>query len=544
MNDLNLLLDIRNLAVSFGHGQRQIAAVQNFNLSMQAGEVVALVGESGSGKTVSAMSILQLLPYPHAHHPAGQIYFKGQDLLKASAQQMQKIRGKEISVIFQEPMTSLNPLHRIEKQIAEIITIHQPISQKLANNRCHELLHLVGIDNPKQKAQSYPHELSGGQRQRVMIAMALANNPQLLIADEPTTALDVTIQAQVLKLLKKLQAEFKMAMLFISHDLGLVAKIADRILVMRQGQVVEEGPVSQMLSSPNHPYTRQLIQSYPQPKQIHPTGDKDILLQAQNVRVWFPIRRGFLMKVSDYVRAVQDVSLTIKTGQTIGLVGESGSGKSTLAMALLQLVPYQGQVVYQGQELHRLRMRQLRQLRQHMQVIFQDPYGSLSPRLSVAEIIREGLDIHYRNLSFQDKNERVMHSLTQVGLLPEHLNRYPHEFSGGQRQRIAIARALVLRPKLLILDEPTSALDMTTQAQIIQLLQKLQQEYQLTYIFISHDLRVIRAMADYLIIMRQGQVIEQGVCADIFANPQNAYTKKLLNAAISFETADDDKNQE
>jgi microcin C transport system ATP-binding protein len=544
MNDLKLLLDIRNLAVSFGHGPRQITAVQNFNLSMQAGEVVALVGESGSGKTVSAMSILQLLPYPQAHHPAGQIYFKGQDLLKASAQQMQKIRGKEISVIFQEPMTSLNPLHRIEKQIAEIITIHQPISQKLANNRCHELLHLVGIDNPKQKAQSYPHELSGGQRQRVMIAMALANNPQLLIADEPTTALDVTIQAQVLKLLKKLQAEFKMAMLFISHDLGLVAKIADRILVMRQGQVVEEGPVSQMLSSPNHPYTRQLIQSYPQPKQIQPAGDKDILLQAQNVRVWFPIRRGFLMKVSDYVRAVQDVSLTIKTGQTIGLVGESGSGKSTLAMALLQLVPYQGQVVYQGQELHKLRMRQLRQLRQHMQVIFQDPYGSLSPRLSVAEIVREGLDIHCRNLSFRDKNERVMHSLTQVGLLPEHLNRYPHEFSGGQRQRIAIARALVLRPQLLILDEPTSALDMTTQAQIIQLLQKLQQEYQLTYIFISHDLRVIRAMADYLIIMRQGQVIEQGVAADIFANPQNAYTKKLLNAAISFETADDDQNQE
>lgn len=544
MNDLKLLLDIRNLAVSFGHGPRQITAVQNFNLSMQAGEVVALVGESGSGKTVSAMSILQLLPYPQAHHPAGQIYFKGQDLLKASAQQMQKIRGKEISVIFQEPMTSLNPLHRIEKQIAEIITIHQPISQKLANNRCHELLHLVGIDNPKQKAQSYPHELSGGQRQRVMIAMALANNPQLLIADEPTTALDVTIQAQVLKLLKKLQAEFKMAMLFISHDLGLVAKIADRILVMRQGQVVEEGPVSQMLSSPNHPYTRQLIQSYPQPKQIQPAGDKDILLQAQNVRVWFPIRRGFLMKVSDYVRAVQDVSLTIKTGQTIGLVGESGSGKSTLAMALLQLVPYQGQVVYQGQELHKLRMRQLRQLRQHMQVIFQDPYGSLSPRLSVAEIVREGLDIHCRNLSLRDKNERVMHSLTQVGLLPEHLNRYPHEFSGGQRQRIAIARALVLRPQLLILDEPTSALDMTTQAQIIQLLQKLQQEYQLTYIFISHDLRVIRAMADYLIIMRQGQVIEQGVSADIFANPQNAYTKKLLNAAISFETADDDQNQE
>lgn len=544
MNDLKLLLDIRNLAVSFGHGPRQITAVQNFNLSMQAGEVVALVGESGSGKTVSAMSILQLLPYPQAHHPAGQIYFKGQDLLKASAQQMQKIRGKEISVIFQEPMTSLNPLHRIEKQIAEIITIHQSISQKLANNRCHELLHLVGIDNPKQKAQSYPHELSGGQRQRVMIAMALANNPQLLIADEPTTALDVTIQAQVLKLLKKLQAEFKMAMLFISHDLGLVAKIADRILVMRQGQVVEEGPVSQMLSSPNHPYTRQLIQSYPQPKQIQPAGDKDILLQAQNVRVWFPIRRGFLMKVSDYVRAVQDVSLTIKTGQTIGLVGESGSGKSTLAMALLQLVPYQGQVVYQGQELHKLRMRQLRQLRQHMQVIFQDPYGSLSPRLSVAEIIREGLDIHCHNLSLRDKNERVMHSLTQVGLLPEHLNRYPHEFSGGQRQRIAIARALVLRPQLLILDEPTSALDMTTQAQIIQLLQKLQQEYQLTYIFISHDLRVIRAMADYLIIMRQGQVIEQGVSADIFANPQNAYTKKLLNAAISFETADDDQNQE
>nr|HMS45767.1 ATP-binding cassette domain-containing protein [Alphaproteobacteria bacterium] len=349
---------------------------------------------------------------------------KGQDLLKASAQQMQKIRGKEISVIFQEPMTSLNPLHRIEKQIAEIITIHQPISQKLANNRCHELLHLVGIDNPKQKAQSYPHELSGGQRQRVMIAMALANNPQLLIADEPTTALDVTIQAQVLKLLKKLQAEFKMAMLFISHDLGLVAKIADRILVMRQGQVVEEGPVSQMLSSPNHPYTRQLIQSYPQPKQIQPAGDKDILLQAQNVRVWFPIRRGFLMKVSDYVREVQDVSLTIKTGQTIGLVGESGSGKSTLAMALLQLVPYQGQVVYQGQELHKLRMRQLRQLRQHMQVIFQDPYGSLSPRLSVAEIVREGLDIHCRNLSFRDKNERVMHSLTQVGLLPARIFRW------------------------------------------------------------------------------------------------------------------------
>lgn len=534
----NPLLLIDNLAVSFGHGLQEVKAVQNFHLTIKPGEVVALVGESGSGKSVSAMSILQLLPYPHAHHPTGSIQFKGQELIGFSPRKMQKIRGKEITVIFQEPMTSLNPLHSIEKQIVEMILVHQSLSWSQAAKRCTELLEMVGIQNAKQKSQSFPHELSGGQRQRVMIAMALANNPALLIADEPTTALDVTIQAQVLKLLKDLQKQLKMAMLFISHDLGIVQKMADRVSVMKNGHVVEEGTVEQVLSNPTHLYTQELIKAYPKAKVVQEKQSPDMLLQAENIRVWFPIRRGFFRKPTEYVKAVDDVSLLINKGQTLGIVGESGSGKTTLAMALLQLVPMQGRVVYQGLRLDQLPERQLRPMRRNLQIIFQDPYGSLSPRLSVNQIIAEGLDIHQPHLPLEQKNQLIEEALVQVGLSKDYRNRYPHEFSGGQRQRIAIARALVLHPELLILDEPTSALDMTTQAQIIDLLAALQSQYQLTYIFISHDLRVIQSLADQLIIMRNGKVIEQGKAKEIFAKPQELYTQKLLAAAFSFETVE------
>ena len=529
------LLRVKDLSVSFGHGSSEIKAVQNFHLTLQPGEVMALVGESGSGKSVSALSILQLLPYPHAHHPTGSIQFKGQELVGASSRIMQKIRGKEITIIFQEPMTSLNPLHRIEKQIVEMMLIHQSFSWAQAAKRCVELLEMVGIKAAKQKAQSFPHELSGGQRQRVMIAMALANNPALLIADEPTTALDVTIQAQVLKLLKDLQQQLKMAMLFISHDLGIVQKMADRVSVMKNGQIVEQGGVQQILSSPTHPYTQELIKSYPKPRMIDEQKSQAVLLQGENIRVWFPIRRGFFRKATQYVKAVDDVSFILNKGQTLGIVGESGSGKTTLAMALLQLTPMQGRVIYQGVRLDQLPERQLRPMRKDLQVIFQDPYGSLSPRLTVNEIIAEGLDIHQPQLSADQKNHRIEEALAQVGLSKDYRNRYPHEFSGGQRQRIAIARALVLNPQLLILDEPTSALDMTTQAQIIDLLAELQIRHHLTYIFISHDLRVIQSLADELIIMQNGKVIEQGKAKEIFANPQDPYTKKLLAAAFAFE---------
>jgi len=529
------LLTVKDLSVSFGHGTQEIKAVHDFHLNLQPGEVMALVGESGSGKSVSALSILQLLPYPHAHHRSGSILFKGQELVGASSRVMQKIRGKEITIIFQEPMTSLNPLHRIEKQIVEMMLIHQSFSWAQAAKRCVELLEMVGIQAARQKAQSFPHELSGGQRQRVMIAMALANNPALLIADEPTTALDVTIQAQVLKLLKDLQQQLKMAMLFISHDLGIVQKMADRVSVMKNGQIVEQGGVQQILSSPTHPYTQELIKSYPRPRIIDEKKSQAVLLQGENIRVWFPIRRGFFRKATQYVKAVDDVSLILNKGQTLGIVGESGSGKTTLAMALLQLTPMQGRVIYQGLRLDQLPERQLRPMRKDLQVIFQDPYGSLSPRLTVNEIIAEGLDIHQPQLSADQKNHRIEEALAQVGLSKDYRSRYPHEFSGGQRQRIAIARALVLNPQLLILDEPTSALDMTTQAQIIDLFVELQIRHHLTYIFISHDLRVIQSLADQLIIMQNGKVMEQGKAKEIFANPQDPYTKKLLAAAFAFE---------
>jgi len=536
-NEMNQvpLLTVKDLSVSFGHGTQEIKAVHDFHLNLQPGEVMALVGESGSGKSVSALSILQLLPYPHAHHRSGSILFKGQELVGASSRVMQKIRGKEITIIFQEPMTSLNPLHRIEKQIVEMMLIHQSFSWAQAAKRCVELLEMVGIQAARQKAQSFPHELSGGQRQRVMIAMALANNPALLIADEPTTALDVTIQAQVLKLLKDLQQQLKMAMLFISHDLGIVQKMADRVSVMKNGQIVEQGGVQQILSSPTHPYTQELIKSYPRPRIIDEKKSQAVLLQGENIRVWFPIRRGFFRKATQYVKAVDDVSLILNKGQTLGIVGESGSGKTTLAMALLQLTPMQGRVIYQGLRLDQLPERQLRPMRKDLQVIFQDPYGSLSPRLTVNEIIAEGLDIHQPQLSADQKNHRIEEALAQVGLSKDYRSRYPHEFSGGQRQRIAIARALVLNPQLLILDEPTSALDMTTQAQIIDLFVELQIRHHLTYIFISHDLRVIQSLADQLIIMQNGKVMEQGKAKEIFANPQDPYTKKLLAAAFAFE---------
>ncbi|HSD91638.1 MAG TPA: ABC transporter ATP-binding protein [Methyloceanibacter sp.] len=531
----NPLISVQDLSVDFRGGGKLTHAVRNVAFDIGEAETVALVGESGSGKTVTALSILRLLPYPAASHPSGRILFEGENLLAMSPADLRKIRGNRISMIFQEPMTSLNPLHTVEQQVAEVLKIHRGMSDKAARARVLDLLEKVGIDDPKGRLQSYPHQLSGGQRQRVMIAMALANEPDLLIADEPTTALDVTIQAQILELLLKLKAEFNMAMLLITHDLGIVRKMADRVCVMNNGEIVERGATSDIFAKPQHSYTKHLIAS--EPKGSPPPADAKAktILKTKDLRVWFPIRRGFLRRAIGYIKAVDGIDLAVKQGQTLGVVGESGSGKTTLGLAVLRLISSEGPIVYLGDRIDGYDSKRMRPLRRDMQIVFQDPYGSLSPRLSIGQIIEEGLTIQNHGLTHAERDARVARALKEVGLDPAMRERYPHEFSGGQRQRIAIARALVLEPKFLILDEPTSALDVSVQAQIVDLLRELQRRHKLAYLFISHDLKVVRALANSIIVLRHGKVVEQGPAQTIFAKPKTDYTKALLAAAFELE---------
>jgi microcin C transport system ATP-binding protein len=535
MSSLRPLIDVKDLSVDFNSGETVTRAVKHVSFDIGDAETVALVGESGSGKTVTALSILRLLPYPAASHPSGAILFKGENVLKLSPPALRQIRGNKISMIFQEPMTSLNPLHTIERQIAEVLKIHRGLSDRAARERVLDLLNKVGIDDPEGRLQCYPHQLSGGQRQRVMIAMALANEPDLLIADEPTTALDVTIQAQILELLLKLKAEFNMAMLLITHDLGIVRKMADRVCVMNNGEIVERGATADIFAAPKHPYTKHLIASEPKGSPPAANPKAKTILEAKDLRVWFPIKRGFLRQTVGHIKAVDGIDLAVKEGQTLGVVGESGSGKTTLGLALLRLISSEGPIVYLGNRIDGYDSKRMRPLRRHMQIVFQDPYGSLSPRLSIGQIIEEGLVIQNPSLTREERSERVARALQEVGLKPEWRDRYPHEFSGGQRQRIAIARALVLEPKFLILDEPTSALDVSVQAQIVDLLRDLQRRHKLAYLFISHDLKVVRALANSIIVLRYGKVVEKGAAREVFAHPKTDYTKALLAAAFELE---------
>ncbi len=529
------LLSVRNLAVAFHQGGRTTTAVDGISFDIQKGEVLALVGESGSGKSVSANSILRLLPYPAASHPSGEILFKGVDLLKATDQQLRAVRGNDITMIFQEPMTSLNPLHSIEKQIGEILGLHQGLTGQAARARILELLEQVGIRDAEKRLKAYPHELSGGQRQRVMIAMALANRPELLIADEPTTALDVTVQAQILQLLRDLKGQHGMSMLFITHDLGIVRKFADRVCVMTKGQIVETGPVEEVFTHPQHAYTRHLLAAEPRGEPPLADASKPVVMQGSDIRVWFPIKSGLMRKVVDHVKAVDGIDLTLRAGQTLGVVGESGSGKTTLGLALARLISSKGRISFVGRDIEAYSFTEMRPLRNQLQVVFQDPYGSLSPRMSVGDIVAEGLKVHERGLTADERDQRVCWALEEVGLDPQTRWRFPHEFSGGQRQRIAIARAMVLKPRFVMLDEPTSALDMSVQAQVVDLLRDLQRKHDLAYLFISHDLRVVKALANDLIVMRYGKVVEQGESAQVFRDPQHDYTRALLAAAFDIE---------
>jgi len=531
------LLSVRDLSVAFRQGERQLLAVDRISFELKKGETVALVGESGSGKSVSALSVMKLLPYPSASHPAGSIRFKGQELLSLPENEIRKVRGNDITIIFQEPMTSLNPLHTIEKQLAEILLLHSGITGAAARARILELLDQVGIPDPASRLGSYPHQLSGGQRQRVMIAMALANEPDLLIADEPTTALDVTVQAQILKLLKDLQTRLGMAMLFITHDLGIVRKIADVVCVMKDGKIVEHGPVAQVFESPKHPYTRALLAAEPKPDPAPLQPQAPVVVETDNLKVWFPIKRGVMRKVVGHIKAVDGVTIAVRKGETLGIVGESGSGKTTLGLAILRLISSDGPIVFMGKTLQGLKFKEMRPFRRDMQIVFQDPYGSLSPRMSVSDIVAEGLGVHQPHLTPQQREQRVVTALTDVGLDPETRFRYPHEFSGGQRQRIAVARAIVLEPTFVVMDEPTSALDMLIQSQIVDLLRDLQKRHDLTYLFISHDLRVVSALASRLIVMRNGKVVEEGPAAELFARPRSDYTRALFAAAFNLETA-------
>ncbi|GCA48107.1 glutathione import ATP-binding protein GsiA [Sinorhizobium sp. KGO-5] len=529
------LLSVRDLSVAFHQGGETSLAVDRISFDIRRGETVALVGESGSGKSVSANSILKLLPYPAASHPSGEILFNGKDLLKASDDELRHVRGNDVTMIFQEPMTSLNPLHTIEQQISEILDIHQQLKGAAARARTLELLEQVGIREAEKRLGAYPHQLSGGQRQRVMIAMALANRPELLIADEPTTALDVTVQAQILELLKSLKDEHGMSMLFITHDLGIVRKIADRVCVMTKGKIVETGPTAEIFANPQHAYTRHLLASEPRGEPPPSDASRPIVIEAKDMKVWFPIKAGFLRRVVDHVKAVDGIDLTLRAGQTLGVVGESGSGKTTLGLALTRLISSKGRIAFVGQDIDAYSFREMRPLRNRMQVVFQDPYGSLSPRMSIADIIGEGLKIHEKALTDGERDQRVAAALEEVGLDPATRWRYPHEFSGGQRQRIAIARAMVLKPQFVMLDEPTSALDMSVQAQVVDLLRDLQRKHNLAYLFISHDLRVVRALANEVIVMRLGKVVEQGPAERIFEAPAEDYTKALMAAAFNLE---------
>ncbi|HZS64182.1 MAG TPA: ABC transporter ATP-binding protein [Xanthobacteraceae bacterium] len=534
---MDQLLQVKDLSVAFRHDGREMLAVDRASFDIARGETVALVGESGSGKTVTALSVMKLLPYPAARHLSGSVLFKGRELLGLPEHEIRKVRGDDITIIFQEPMTSLNPLHTIEKQIGEILALHRGLSGEPARRRIIELLTQVGIADPETRLGSYPHQLSGGQRQRVMIAMALANEPDLLIADEPTTALDVTVQAQILKLLKDIQQRLGMAMLFITHDLGIVRKIADRVCVMQRGQIVEQGPVERIYTAPQHPYTQALLAAQPKPDPAPPKPAAPVVVQTENLKVWFPIRRGVMRKTVGHIKAVDGVSIAVRKGETLGVVGESGSGKTTLGLAILRLISSDGLVAFMGRPIQGLKFKEMRPFRRDMQIVFQDPFGSLSPRMSISEIVAEGLAVHQPQLSREQREERVVRALRDVGLDPEARFRYPHEYSGGQRQRIAVARTLVLEPTFIVLDEPTSALDMLIQAQIVDLLRDLQKRRDLTYLFISHDLRVVAALASRLLVMRQGKVVEEGPAAALFRNPQSDYTRALFAAAFKLETA-------
>ncbi|CDN50492.1 ABC transporter ATP-binding protein [Neorhizobium galegae] len=532
------LLSVRDLSVAFHQGGDTSIAVDRVSFDIHPGEVMALVGESGSGKSVTANSILKLLPYPSASHPSGEILFDGKDMLKASEPELRRVRGNDVTMIFQEPMTSLNPLHSIEKQIGEILELHHGINGQAVRIRTLELLNQVGIREPEKRLKAYPHELSGGQRQRVMIAMALANRPKLLIADEPTTALDVTVQAQILDLLRGLKGEHGMSMLFITHDLGIVRKFADRVCVMTKGKIVETGTVEEVFTNPQHAYTRHLLASEPRGEPPPTDPSKPVVMEGKDIRVWFPIKAGFLRKVVDHVKAVDGVDLELRAGETLGVVGESGSGKTTLGLALARLISSQGRIAFIGTDIDKFSFKEMRPFRDRLQVVFQDPYGSLSPRMSVGDIVAEGLKVHERSLSADGRDERVAWALTEVGLDPATRWRYPHEFSGGQRQRIAIARAMVLKPRFVMLDEPTSALDMTVQAQVVDLLRDLQKKHDLAYLFISHDLKVVKALANHVIVMRLGKVVEEGPADQIFQAPKQDYTRALMAAAFHLEAVE------
>ncbi len=537
-NQSACLLQVSNLSVSFKTVASVTHAVKNVSFDIRHGETLAIVGESGSGKSVSALSIIQLLPYPTAYHPSGSITYEDQELIGAERNVLETYRGDKIGMIFQEPQTSLNPLHTISKQISESLILHRGMSKTDARDRSLELLELVKIRNARQRLDAYPHQLSGGQRQRVMIAMALANEPGLLIADEPTTALDVTIQAEILELLLDLQQQLGMSMLLISHDLNIVRKLADRICVMRNGKFVETGTKNQIFDSPDHDYTKMLLAAEPSGSGGQPDETASVVAELDSLRVWYPIRRGVLRRVVDYVKAVDDVNITIRAGETVGVVGESGSGKTSLALAMLRLISSRGSIRFLGNEIQGRTTKELRNLRKSMQIVFQDPYSSLSPRMTVADIIAEGLKVHHREMSKSDRDDRVVEVLREVELDVDTRHRYPHEFSGGQRQRIAIARAMILKPRFVVLDEPTSALDRSVQSQIIELLRNLQEAHALAYLFISHDLSVVRAMSSSVVVMQFGRVVEQGATEQIYNSPREPYTKALISAAMDLETSD------
>jgi len=529
------VLDIRNLSVTFGQPPREVKAVKGVSFSISKGETLALVGESGSGKSVTALSILQLLPPLLARHPTGSITLAGREMIGAPAQVLRQARGGIAGMIFQEPTTSLNPLHGIGKQVGEVLSLHKGLTGGPLKDRVIELLSLVGLPEAERRLSALPHELSGGQRQRVMIAMALANEPDLLIADEPTTALDVTIQAQILDLLMRLRDQMGMAVLFITHDLTIVRRIADRVCVMKDGEIVEHGTVTDLFQHPRHPYTRALMDAQPRGIPRPPPRDAAPVITSTDLQVHFPIRKGLIRRTVGHIKAVDGVSLTVREGHTLGVVGESGSGKTTLGLALLRLIASKGPISFQNERLDGLSWRATRPLRRQMQIVFQDPFGSLSPRLSVGEIVGEGLAVHDIGASVAERDAMVVDALTEVGLDPDTRHRYPHEFSGGQRQRVAIARALVLKPRFLVLDEPTSALDVSVQAQIVDLLRDLQDRHRLAYLFISHDLRVVRALADDILVMKDGVVVEAGPSEQILDAPRTSYTQALMAAAFDLE---------
>ena len=530
------LLEVRGLTVTFPTDEERVAAVRGLDYHVDAGEVVALVGESGAGKSAGAMAVIGLLP--EYAEVSGSVRLHGDELLGLPDKQMSRIRGNRIGTVFQDPMSALTPVYPVGDQIAEAISIHQrELGDRAARARAVELLELVGIAQPEQRARAFPHELSGGERQRVVIAIAIANDPDLLICDEPTTALDVTVQAQILKLLDDLKREERMSMLFITHDLGIVRRIADRVCVMTKGKIVEAGPTEQIFSDPQHDYTKHLLAAEPKGRPILLKGDANTVMRGENVKVWFPIKKGLMRRTVDNVKAVDGIDVTVRAGQTLGIVGESGSGKTTLGLALTRLISSEGRISFDGKDINAFSFKDMMPLRREIQIVFQDPFGSLSPRMSVAEIVGEGLAVHEPGLSRDQRDARVVAALGEVGLDPETRFRYPHEFSGGQRQRIAIARAMVLKPTFVMLDEPTSALDMSVQAQVVDLLRDLQRKHDLAYLFISHDLKVVRALANDVMVMRNGVVVEQGRSEDIFDNPKTDYTKALMAAAFDIEVA-------